>query len=648
MRQFYEHQDNAYNTTAKLTFVMAVAIIGTILISGGIITYLFAFFMYLDGVEPSRLKTTLIWVFCFASTSIGVVVAIGTISKMLQLRAGGRVIAEDVGGRLITEPRDDDERRLLNIVEEISVASGIPTPPVYLLGLCDGINAFAAGHNPREAVVAVTRGAIRNLNRDQLQGVIAHEYAHILNGDMALNMKMVGWLHGVLAITILADRLIEIGCEALFRERRTMFSQNDNGLGGILPIVIGCGLWPVGLIGTFMALLAKAATSRQREFLADAYAVQFTRHPEGLADAFKRLAGHDAGSRVRSSKAIEASHMFFAEGCGRLASRLASHPPLVDRVLRLDPTWDGTPLFAGEDQIGEFTGAFQGALGLVSGASDMTDNGPVAGLEAQLQERVREVPDMLATVAFAESVLSSLPDPLVQIIEAPGGTSLVLHGLWLAHAKDESIGYDMLPKLQAERLNPLVPFLREMNSAQQVMLLDKAADALGKARGPERRTLREVNQCFIDACETDNLFQWMWNAIVSESLGLEKDRKPRYGKLSQVEGACEVVLSRVSYASGSKAVAGFSFQRGLANLALENISLLDEADCDWEKFQMAVDLIAQLAAAPRRQVLVACSSALSSDQDITPDESYIIRGICQRLGYEVPTIFAGQPILPGT
>ena len=187
-----------------------------------------------------------------------------------------------------------------------------------------------------------------------------------------------------------------------------------------------------------------------------------------------------------------------------------------------------------------------------------------------------------------------------------------------------------------------------MDSAQQVMLLDKAADAVREVSGPERRLLKEVCQQLIGACERDNLFHWMWNAIVSEAFGLGDEIKPRFGKLSQVEGACEVVLSRVSYASGSAAVAGFSFQRGLANVSLENSSLVAEEDCCWEKFQLAVDLVAQLAAAPRRQMLAACSAALSSDQDITPDESYIIRGICQRLGYEVPTVLAGQPVLPGT
>ncbi len=650
MRQFYEHQENAYKATSKLTFVMAVAIVGTVLVSGGAIAYLSAFFMYLYGVPPSSKASTLVSVFVLTSLGVAVVVAAGAITKTLQLRAGGKVIAEDMGGRLIAEPQNLYERRLLNVVEEASVASGIPTPPVYMLGFCDGINAFAAGHNPHEAVLAVTRGATRHLNREQLQGVIAHEYAHILNGDMALNMKMVGWLHGVLAITIMADGLMAAGCEVLFGERSPVLCHRNSGFAGVLLIVVGGALWPVGLIGSFMGVLVKAATSRQREFLADAYAVQFTRHPEALADAFKRLAGHQAGSQVKSPRAIEASHMFFAEGCGRLASCLASHPPLVDRILRLDPTWDGTPMFADASEIGEFTGAFAGALGLVSGSGESSLNQSVhkeADLASVLEDRIHKVPEMAATTAFANEVRSSLPEPLVQVASVPGGAALILYGLWFVHAKDETNGHGIAQK-QLDRLKPIVPYLRELESAQQVILLDKVVDELRSVTGPERRQLKDVSQQLIGACEHANLFHWMWNAIVSQLFGSGEDPKPRFGELKQVEGACEVVLSRVSYASGSTAMAGFSFQRGLANLSLENISLLAEEDCCWEKFQMAVDLVSELAPGPRRQMLAACSAAVSSDQYIAPEESYILRGICQRLGYGVPTVLAGQPVLPGT
>jgi hypothetical protein len=187
-----------------------------------------------------------------------------------------------------------------------------------------------------------------------------------------------------------------------------------------------------------------------------------------------------------------------------------------------------------------------------------------------------------------------------------------------------------------------------MEPTQEVLLLDRTLKELKHESGPERAELQHCCQRYLELSEAGNLYHWMWSAVVSETLDLAKKPKPRYGRLKQVEGACEVVLSQVCHAGGSSAVAGFSFQRGLANLGLENIRLLEPVECTWEKFQLAVELVAQLAPEPRRQVLLACSSALSSDQDITPDEAYIIRGICQRLGYGVPSVLPGQPITPGT
>ena len=644
MRVFHEYQQNAYDKSSRLILVLAGAIFGTVVLSAAVFTYLVAVWDYINGLPPEQQVTSLAVTFSVSAVACALIIATGTVIKLAELRAGGKVIAEDLGGRLIEQPKHPSECCLTNIVEEISIASGIPVPPIYVLEGDNGINAFAAGYDPQHVVIAVTRGALRYLSRDQLQGVIAHEFSHILNGDTRLNLRMVGWLHGVLAVAIVAEGLIEAG---------NRFVQNSADphskvfpIHGYVLILVGCMLWPAGLIGTFMSLLAKSATSRQREFLADAFAVQFTRHPEGLAGALKRVAGHTAGGRVRSSQALEASHMFFVEGCGRLASLLASHPSLTKRILRLDPEWDGVPLFGDDGDLTKYAGAFAGAMGLVAYVRRGEENS--AERADWLEDRIREVPDMLATVEFAESVLKSLPDPVMQMTETPGGTSLVLYALWLANSGDELVGRELLSESQLQRVESLVRFFRGMEPPQQLLLFDTAIEELRTARPSELEELKQVCQRFVAAREDDNLFQWMWTTVVGASVGLAKKHKPRYRKLKQVEGACEVVLSRVCHASGHASMAGFSFQRGLANLGLENSHLLAPDLCSWQKFLRALDLVAQLAPKPRRQFLLACSAAASADRGVAPDEAYILRGICKHLGYDVPSVLPGQPVAPGT
>ena len=271
--------------------------------------------------------------------AIGVLVLVGggSLYKIAQLRGGGRVVAEQLGGRLLhPDTTDPHERVLLNVVEEIALASGTPTPPVYLLEEEEGINAFAAGFTPDDAVIGVTRGTLHQLQRAELQGVIAHEFSHILNGDMQLNIRLMGVLHGILLIGILG----------YFVFRSAMFSsmgrRSDRGNAGIALLALGGGLIVIGSLGTFFGKWIKASVSRQREFLADASAVQFTRDPDGIAGALKRIGGFVSGSAVASPNAPEASHLFFGQALsGGLQSIFATHPPLAERIRRLDPSFDG-------------------------------------------------------------------------------------------------------------------------------------------------------------------------------------------------------------------------------------------------------------------------------------------------------------------
>ena len=253
------------------------------------------------------------------------VIALGSGFKTLELAQGGSTVATMLGGRLVDPTTSDpDERKLRNVVEEMAIAAGVPVPQVYLLPEERGINAFAAGHSTSDAVVAVTAGAVRLLTRDELQGVIGHEFSHILNGDMRLNLRLMGIIFGILCLTV-------IGRVLLYTRSRSSKDKNPLPLLGLALIVIG---W----VGVFFGRLIQAAVSRQREFLADASSVQFTRNPAGLAGALKKIGGLEFGSKLEAAHAEEASHMFFGNGMGEsFFHMMDTHPPLAERIKAIDP-----------------------------------------------------------------------------------------------------------------------------------------------------------------------------------------------------------------------------------------------------------------------------------------------------------------------
>jgi Zn-dependent protease with chaperone function len=345
MRKYREYQEQARGLTAGLCALLAVGVVGTIVVSSGALAgisvlgsraYLSAttnvkmpathwYQMYLDRLRAAGALTTL--------------VIVGTAlykSYKLAEGGGGRAVARLLGGTRVSDLDDDPQRRRLRgVVEELSIATGLRTPPAYVLEDESDINAFAAGYRLADAVIGVTRGGIARLQRHQLQGVVAHEFSHIINGDMRLNVRLLGILTGIQAISFVARYLIRLGTPASLRTGRTTAS-GQHPLGMALALVFGVCLWPIGLIGSVFAQLIMAAVNRQREFLADASAVQITRDPEGLREALIVIAKEEAGSQMNGVAAQMASHLFFA-AVGRWQRLFRTHPPLEERIRRLDP-----------------------------------------------------------------------------------------------------------------------------------------------------------------------------------------------------------------------------------------------------------------------------------------------------------------------
>ena len=335
---FFERQDITRRNTGRLVLLFVLAVIA-IMVS--IYLLLAATMGYLNqNPETGAIDWSLandLQLVGIAVVGTLVVVGGGALFKTAQLRGGGRVIAEELGGRRLNPDTSvSGERQLLNVVEEMAIASGTPAPPVYLLDEEGGINAFAAGFTINDAVIGVTRGAVERLSRDELQGVIAHEFSHILNGDMCLNIRLIGFLYGILIIGMLGYFMLRVSAFSSYRHRRSSRDSSPLAL-----LALGAGLMVVGFLGTFFGNLIKAGVSRQREFLADASAVQFTRQPAGIAGALKRIGGFLSGSTVQSPNAPEANHMFFGKATSGLSGLFATHPPLADRIRKLEPSWNG-------------------------------------------------------------------------------------------------------------------------------------------------------------------------------------------------------------------------------------------------------------------------------------------------------------------
>lgn len=324
---FFGAQEHARKQSRRLVWAFAFAVLGVVVVINLMVLGALEL-----GADPTRIEQgglldrhdgSLL-----AATLLTLaVIGLASLFKISRLRAGGTAVARELGATLVPmDTADPLLRRLRNVVEEIAIASGVPVPQVFVLEDEEGINAFAAGYAPGDAAVAVTRGALERLSREELQGVIAHEFSHVLNGDMRLNIRLMGVLFGILVLAI-------IGREVLLRVR----GGSDRNAAAILMIALG--LIAVGYIGLFAGRLIKASVSRQREYLADASAVQFTRQPEGIAGALKKIAASAGGSKLTRHDGEEISHMLFGDGVG-YSALMATHPPLLERIKRVQPGFD--------------------------------------------------------------------------------------------------------------------------------------------------------------------------------------------------------------------------------------------------------------------------------------------------------------------
>ena len=336
---FFESQDLARRNTRRLVFLFIVAVLAIIVAIFVLAVVAVVAATRATGDEVLAIATDWRLIAGVVATVL-FIVGTGSATKMIALRSGGQAVASMLGGRrLVGNPRDLIDRKVANVVEEMALASGTPVPPVYILDQEDSINAFAAGYTVDDAVIGINRGTAEKLNREELQGVVAHEFSHILNGDMRMSLRMVAILNGILLISLIGGHLLSAVGRTGYHSHHRRSNNNQGQNAKLIFLLVAAGLYAIGSIGLFFGRWIKATVSQQREYLADASAVQFTRNSDGIAGALKMIGGVSEMSHMKSGAAEEISHMFF--GSARLNRMFATHPPLIQRISRIDQKFDG-------------------------------------------------------------------------------------------------------------------------------------------------------------------------------------------------------------------------------------------------------------------------------------------------------------------
>ena len=507
---FFAAQDLARRTTRRL---VAVYVLATVLIVFGVTaTVGFALYAFTEsgyGASPGAFvsrQSAVLWLTAIAAT---VLILGATLYKTAVLSAGGGRVATDLGGTLVpADVSDPLRRRLRNVVEEMAIASGVPVPEIYVLELERGINAFAAGYEPGDAAVAVTRGALELLDRDELQGVIGHEFSHILNGDMRLNIRLMGVLFGIMVLGLAGRLILRSGrFGALVSSRRNRAAP--------VVLVIGAGLAVLGGIGVLLARLIKAGVSRQREYLADASAVQFTRQTDGIAGALKKIGGFEAHSYLQAADPEEVSHMLFGAG-SRLGGLFATHPPLTARIRALDPAFrpEDYPVVNPLDRPTVTPESADRHTGFAAG-------GPAAAPAADIPALVGR--PGIEHVAFATRLRESLPERLYEAAHSSGLAYLLVFALVLdrsgrALGAQMSLLEQQLGRERATLIRQFYDELAESGAEFRLPLLEIAFPALKRRPAPQLQYLIELAGGLIDSDGEIGVYEYCFYRILVANL----------------------------------------------------------------------------------------------------------------------------------
>jgi Zn-dependent protease with chaperone function len=674
---FFEHQDRARRKTKQLVLLLALAVIALIVIT----TLAVAALVYLSGHAEAEaydqrygfwlgvIHALSLETFFWIALAVGSVVFLGSLFRFAQLGAGGRAIAEALGGRLLLgHTTDPDERKILNIVEEMAIASGTPVPPVYLME-DNAINAFAAGYHPQDAVIGITRGCIAQLSRDELQGVIAHEFSHIFHGDMRLNMRLVALLYGILIIGLIGEFIV--------RSRRVSSlatSSRDKSPGGIL--LVGVGLLVIGYTGTFFGNLIKAAVSRQREFLADASAVQFTRNPDGIAGALKKIGASSAGSTLHNHHAAEFSHMYFSQGVKLFFNMMATHPPLSERIKRIQPYWNGKFEFSPSRATSAGTNAgINTEINTNKGSKTFNDqlsgfaqpaSGPATDLNSSLDQdspfdldNTFDLDRTLQQIAqptqaqlnYAQRCLTEITPELKAASQDAFSARAIVFGLLLDTEQEQrnrqlSLLTRNLSTAELQSLNPIIYASSQSAVHLRLPLIELCITALKQLSDVQHARFLHCLNLLIHADHKVSLMEWAIYRIVLHNTR-PTPRPLRSRSLQEMHEDCQLLLSLVAHTGAAhQADAESAFALAAQALPFSQFTLLAREAITLEAIDAALECLNHIKPLQKPQLLKAISICVMHDGKLHSQEAELFRALADGLDCPIPPQIQAVAITP--
>lgn len=651
---FFTQQDQARKHTSRLVILFALALLTLIVLTNLLLIAAFwgiELYSHADGNQQIDLSQ--IWQhndpkqWLMISVAVLSVVGCASAYRWWSLRGGGQSVAEMLGGRKIALNTDNFyEKRVLNVVEEMALAAGMPVPPVYVLS-DTSINAFAAGYQASDAVVGVTRGCIEKLSREQLQGVIAHEFSHILNGDMRLNIRLMALLFGILFIGLIGRMLLDAAMYS--RSRR---SEKDNRL----PLwAVGLGLMAIGYGGVLFGNLIKAAVSRQREFLADASAVQFTRDPSTIGGALKVI-GHGSGSEIASPERGETAHLFFGQAMPFFSDLFATHPPLAERIRRIEPKWDGkylAPAAPLEAKTSEHDGTIDMPGYRASALTSLAVGAALAGTAAHANDRSAEGTPNPSTINGSSIDGQAARAHLRQAASDPYSARTLMFTLLLADATNtdaQQSQRQIIAEQQgdgiAREVDTLLIYKDLIPNDERLIFVELAIPSLKALSKTQWETTNRTLLALIKADGAIDLFEWclfrLTTQYVTSAFKRVKPHRFEYGKPKHVAREIAVVLSAVAHhGHDSDQEAQSAFAKGIHAAGFDdlNLTVLDADDyTSLKPLNVALGTLVNAYPHVKGRLIKALVACAQGDGDIRPIERDLITTLAAILECPTPAL----------